>query len=73
MASGNTDDKAVIILVPVRLGGERTNTDYLEFIKVRDESCLFFEGNGSSYEKYRFAIFFYEMNSDDFIVVDHKV
>lgn len=42
IASGNTDDKAVIILVPVRLGGERTNTDYLEFIKVGDESCLFF-------------------------------
>lgn len=27
-------DRAVIILIPVRLGGERTNPDYFNFAKV---------------------------------------
>lgn len=27
-------DRAVIILIPVRLGGEKTNPDYFDFAKV---------------------------------------
>lgn len=30
------EDRAVIILIPVRLGGERTNPEYFDFAKVRD-------------------------------------
>lgn len=32
--SETSDTRAVIILVPVRLGGERTNMEYLDFVKV---------------------------------------
>lgn len=35
-ASTLPDSQAVIILIPVRLGGEKTNPDYFNFAKVRD-------------------------------------
>ncbi|XP_008263365.1 cysteine protease ATG4C isoform X5 [Oryctolagus cuniculus] len=58
MTSDNTDDKAVIILVPVRLGGERTNTDYLEFVKgiLSLEYCVGIIG-GKPKQSYYFAGF----------------
>ena len=34
----SADSQAVIILIPVRLGGEKTNPDYFNFAKVR-ETC----------------------------------
>ncbi|XP_063115611.1 cysteine protease ATG4C isoform X4 [Cavia porcellus] len=56
--AGNADDKAVIILVPVRLGGERTNTDYLEFVKgvLSLEYCVGIIG-GKPKQSYYFAGF----------------
>nr|XP_055162447.1 cysteine protease ATG4C isoform X2 [Nyctereutes procyonoides] len=58
MASDNTDDKAVIILIPVRLGGERTNTDYLDFVKgiLSLEYCVGIIG-GKPKQSYYFAGF----------------
>ncbi|TEA34498.1 hypothetical protein DBR06_SOUSAS10710051, partial [Sousa chinensis] len=58
MASDNTDDKAVIILVPVRLGGERNNADYLDFVKgiLSLEYCVGIIG-GKHKQSYCFAGF----------------
>ncbi|XP_046501447.1 cysteine protease ATG4C isoform X1 [Equus quagga] len=58
MASDHADDKAVIILVPVRLGGERTNTDYLDFVKgiLSLEYCVGIIG-GKPKQSYYFAGF----------------
>ncbi|NXK85549.1 ATG4C protease, partial [Formicarius rufipectus] len=56
--SGKAGPKAVIILVPVRLGGERTNTDYLEFVKgiLSLEYCVGIIG-GKPKQSYYFAGF----------------
>ncbi|NWT71864.1 ATG4C protease, partial [Prunella himalayana] len=56
--SGKAGSKAVIILVPVRLGGERTNTDYLEFVKgiLSLEYCVGIIG-GKPKQSYYFAGF----------------
>ncbi|XP_071421224.1 cysteine protease ATG4C [Pithys albifrons albifrons] len=56
--SGKAGTKAVIVLVPVRLGGERTNTDYLEFVKgiLSLEYCVGIIG-GKPKQSYYFAGF----------------
>lgn len=58
VTAGDARDKAVIILVPVRLGGERTNTDYLEFVKgvLSLEYCVGIIG-GKPKQSYYFAGF----------------
>ncbi|XP_050818010.1 cysteine protease ATG4C isoform X3 [Gopherus flavomarginatus] len=58
MGSEKADMKAVIILVPVRLGGERTNMDYLEFVKgiLSLEYCVGVVG-GKPKQSYYFAGF----------------
>lgn len=58
MDSGKADTKAVIILVPVRLGGERTNMDYVEFVKgiLSLEYCVGIIG-GKPKQSYYFAGF----------------
>uniref|UniRef100_A0A8D0HA01 Cysteine protease n=1 Tax=Sphenodon punctatus TaxID=8508 RepID=A0A8D0HA01_SPHPU len=58
MGSEKADTKAVIILVPVRLGGERTNMDYLEFVKgiLSLEYCVGIIG-GKPKQSYYFAGF----------------
>ncbi|NXL17248.1 ATG4C protease, partial [Setophaga kirtlandii] len=58
VGSGKVGTKAVIILVPVRLGGERTNTDYLEFVKgiLSLEYCVGIIG-GRPKQSYYFAGF----------------
>lgn len=39
-ASASPDSRAVILLVPVRLGGEKTNPDYFNLAKVRQAPTL---------------------------------
>nr|XP_014126288.1 cysteine protease ATG4C [Zonotrichia albicollis] len=58
LGSGRAAPKAVIVLVPVRLGGERTNTDYLEFVKgiLSLEYCVGIIG-GRPKQSYYFAGF----------------
>nr|XP_028589068.1 cysteine protease ATG4C isoform X1 [Podarcis muralis]XP_028589069.1 cysteine protease ATG4C isoform X1 [Podarcis muralis] len=56
--SEKSDAKSVIILIPVRLGGERTNMEYLEFVKgiLSLEYCIGIIG-GKPKQSYYFAGF----------------
>uniref|UniRef100_A0A8C6Y838 Cysteine protease n=1 Tax=Naja naja TaxID=35670 RepID=A0A8C6Y838_NAJNA len=56
--SGKTDAKSVIILIPVRLGGERTNMEYFEFVKgiLSLDYCIGIIG-GKPKQSYYFAGF----------------
>uniref|UniRef100_A0A8B9FNQ3 Cysteine protease n=1 Tax=Amazona collaria TaxID=241587 RepID=A0A8B9FNQ3_9PSIT len=58
MDSGKADAKAVFILVPVRLGGGRTNMGYLKFVKgiLGLEYCVSIVG-GKPKQSYYFAGF----------------
>uniref|UniRef100_A0A8D2Q496 Cysteine protease n=1 Tax=Varanus komodoensis TaxID=61221 RepID=A0A8D2Q496_VARKO len=58
MDSAKSDGKSVIILIPVRLGGERTNMEYLEFVKgiLSLEYCIGIIG-GKPKQSYYFAGF----------------
>lgn len=57
-ADSEKGDRAVIILIPVRLGGERTNMEYLEFVKgiLSLEYCIGIIG-GKPKQSYYFAGF----------------
>ncbi|KAM6455732.1 cysteine protease ATG4C isoform 2-T4 [Liasis olivaceus] len=58
MDSEKTDAKSVIILIPVRLGGERTNMEYFEFVKgiLSLDYCIGIIG-GKPKQSYYFAGF----------------
>ncbi|XP_055364324.1 cysteine protease ATG4C isoform X3 [Betta splendens] len=69
-ASTLQDSRAVIILVPVRLGGEKTNPEYFEFAKVRNsilslEYCIGIIGG-----KPKQACYFVGFQDDSLIYMD---
>ncbi|MBN3316146.1 ATG4C protease, partial [Atractosteus spatula] len=66
-AEPNTDRKAVIILIPVRLGGEKSNPEYYEFVKgiLSLEYCLGIIGG-----KPKQAYYFVGFQDDSLIYMD---